>query len=77
MDKQNEPFDAIVKRVFGPEARLTGSVGTGKGPGHVRILVDRVLLPSRVLGIGPTFEAALQDAQRQVTKDAAENPDAF
>lgn len=64
MDRRNEVFDAMLKRIFGPEARLSGSVGTRKRPGVIRIVVGR-----RVLGTGPTFEAALQDAQRQVAKD--------
>lgn len=64
MDRRNEVFDAMLKRIFGPEARLSGSLGTCKRRGVIRIVVGR-----RVLGIGPTFEAALQDAQRQVTKD--------
>lgn len=64
MDRFSDTFDATVKRIFGPNARLFATVGTMKGPGQLRILLDR-----RVLGIGRTFADALQDAQRQLTKD--------
>ena len=64
MDRHNEVFGGMVQRVFGPDARLAGSIGTVKRPGELRIVVGR-----RVLGTGPTFAAALQDAQRQVRKE--------
>jgi hypothetical protein len=64
MNRYDETFDATVKRIFGPNARLVATTGTVKRPGQLRILLDR-----RVLGIGRTFADALQDAQRQLTKD--------
>ena len=36
MDRHNETFDAMVKRLFGPDARLAGSVGTLERPGDLR-----------------------------------------
>jgi hypothetical protein len=42
-------------RLFGPSARLTGTAGSAKGPGEVRIVVD-----GRTLGRGQTFRQALE-----------------
>ncbi len=56
--KINERFEAIVQRTFGPTAALTGSMGTPDEPGDVQIILD-----GRPIGTGPTFEAALQQAQ--------------
>lgn len=65
MNRYDQTFDATVKRIFGPEARMTATLGTVKRPGQLRIVLDH-----RVLGIGRTFADALQDAQRQLMKDA-------
>lgn len=64
MPRYDDTLEATIKRIFGPAARLTGTVGTMKRPGEIRIILDR-----RMLGIGPTFAMALQDAQRQVRKE--------
>jgi hypothetical protein len=64
MNRYDETFDATVKRIFGPNARLVATVGPLKRPGQLRIVLDR-----RVLGIGRTFAEALQDALRQMWKD--------
>lgn len=58
MDKQNEIYDRMVKRVFGPNAVLAGSMGTPAEPGDVRILFNR-----HVIGSGATFAEALSAAQ--------------
>lgn len=65
MNRYDQTFDATVKRIFGPEAQMTATLGTVKRPGQLRIVLDH-----RVLGIGRTFADALQDAQRQLMKDA-------
>lgn len=64
MNRYDHTFDATIKRIFGPGARLTATLGTVKRPGQLRIVLDH-----RVLGIGRTFADALQDAQRQLMKD--------
>lgn len=57
-DKTNERYEAMVQRTFGPGAELAGSMGTPAEPGAAEIRLD-----GRVIGTGPTFEAALQQAQ--------------
>jgi hypothetical protein len=44
-----------VRRLFGPSARLTGSAGSGRGPGVLEIKVD-----GRTIGSGSSFGQALQ-----------------
>jgi len=56
MDKHREQFDRMTKLVFGPSARLDGSIGSARDPGHIRIVVD-----GRTLGSGSTFGQALAD----------------
>jgi len=58
MDKTNQQIDDQVKRMFGPGAELTGSMGSSVAPGTLEILVS-----GRVVGTGATFQDALRDAQ--------------
>jgi hypothetical protein len=66
MDRHIRTFDQHAKRVFGPSATVAGSIGSERGPGEIRILLD-----DRIIGTGPTFEAALQAAQRKAAGMAA------
>jgi hypothetical protein len=59
-----EHFNNLVRRMFGDEARFDGAIGTERRPGEIRIVCR-----GRVLGRGPTFKAALQDAQRTAAKE--------
>ena len=59
MDRHNETFDAMVKRVFGPAAELDGSIGSPQQPGIIKIVLD-----GRTIGVGGSFQEALSDAQR-------------
>jgi len=49
-------LNQATKRLFGPSARLTGTAGSAKGPGHVAIILD-----GRQLGSGASFQDALRD----------------
>lgn len=49
-----------VKRLFGPDATVTGRMGSGVGPGNVQIPVG-----DKRLGCGRTFQQALQIASRK------------
>jgi hypothetical protein len=57
MDRHHERFEQIAQRVFGPDARLAGTIGTATAAGELRILIG-----SRVFGAGNTFSRALQAA---------------
>lgn len=57
MRRYEETFDPVVKRIFGPAAAVAGSIGTVRRPGEIRIVVE-----GAALGVGRTFEAALQAA---------------
>jgi hypothetical protein len=50
-----------VQRLFGPNARISGAVGTRKAPGHIEIKVD-----GKTVGSGKDFQAAMQAASRQL-----------
>lgn len=64
MDRHNETFDHHIKRVFGPAAELAGSIGSERKPGAIRIVLD-----DRTIGSGPSFETALQAAQRTAARE--------
>ena len=59
MDKHNETFDAIAKRIFGPAATIGGSIGSAENPGEFQIIVE-----GKTIGTGPTFNQAMQAAHR-------------
>jgi hypothetical protein len=67
MDKFNEQLDTLVKRIFGPSARLDGAIRfadrTWRGL--------RILLGRRIIGTGPTFQAALQAAEQKSERSKA------
>ena len=50
----DQQFERIAKSVFGPDARLSGSVGSARYPGDLTIRLD-----GRILGSARTFQAAL------------------
>jgi hypothetical protein len=56
----------VTKRLFGQDARLCGSIGSARGPGHIEIRAN-----GRTLGTGRTFEQALQDTSRRQREVAA------
>ena len=56
MDEALYRQNQATKRLFGPSATLAGSIGSGRGAGHIEIKCD-----GRTLGSGPSFERALQD----------------
>jgi hypothetical protein len=62
MDEALYRGQQTVQRVFGPHAVLTGSIGSGRGPGVVEIKAD-----GRTLGRGPNFEQALADVTTRAT----------
>ncbi|NLY02895.1 MAG: hypothetical protein GXY83_43140 [Rhodopirellula sp.] len=62
MDKHREQFDRMTKLVFGPSARLDGSIGSAREPGHIRIVVA-----GRTLASGPDFATALQAASERLS----------
>jgi hypothetical protein len=57
MDLYQERITATVQRVFGSGASVGGSMGSGKFPGVLTVLLD-----GKPLGSGRTLEAALQRA---------------
>ena len=59
MDKTSQVFDDHVKRIFGPDAAFTGESGTSERLGSAEIRVN-----GRLIGRGPNFQLALQNAQR-------------
>jgi hypothetical protein len=50
----------VVRQLFGDAARIIGSIGSGRHPGRLTVLVD-----GRPLGSGGTLEAALQRATKR------------
>jgi hypothetical protein len=56
-----ERLQQTVLRLFGPTARLNGSFGTVAQPGQLEIVVG-----NKQIGVGATFQAALQAASRQL-----------
>ena len=66
MDKQNEQFDNHVKRLFGPAATITGSMGSPVAPGDIRIVLD-----DHTIGSGGTFREALQEARKAMKAEFA------
>lgn len=61
-DKQNEIYERHVMQVFGPDAVLTGVMGSETAAGDVRIQIN-----GRTVGTGMTFQEALQTAQRALS----------
>ena len=51
-----------VKQLFGPDATVTGRMGSGVAPGNVQIHVG-----DKRLGCGRTFQQALQIASRKAS----------
>ncbi len=68
MTRQDEVFDGIVKRVFGPAAELGGSIGTVKRPGELRVVVA-----GRTIGRGANFADALQAGLATAAGETAAN----
>jgi hypothetical protein len=66
--KELEQHQRQVLLAFGPTAQIGGSLGSGRGPGELRITVDDVQL-----GRGPDFATALRSAQRRAA-ELAETP---
>jgi hypothetical protein len=60
MDKHLAQHQRQVLLAFGPTARIGGSLGSGRGPGVIRIDLD-----DQQLGSGGTFQEALSAAQRR------------
>ena len=52
-----------VKQLFGPDATVTGRMGSGVAPGNVQIHID-----GRRLGCGRTFQQALTIASKRLAK---------
>ena len=71
MDRHLQKFQDSVRRIFGDAARLDGCLGTETRGGEIRIILDH-----RTIGSGPTFEAALQAAQRNVGNEGSRMIDA-
>jgi hypothetical protein len=74
MDRHIERLEQITQRVFGPDARLAGTSGTAAAAGELRILIG-----SRVLAAGNTFQhaleaAAIAAAERQPIRERAGKP---
>ncbi len=66
MDEALYRQNQAVARLFDGAATITGSIGSRRGPGELRIVVD-----GRTLGTGRTFEQALQAVahrQREVAR---------
>ena len=57
MDEARYRQEQATKRLFGPSATFAGSIGSGRGAGHIEIKCG-----GKTLGSGPSFERALQDA---------------
>jgi len=51
-----------VARLFDGAATITGSIGTAKAPGELRIVLD-----GRTIGTGESFGQALQSASTALT----------
>jgi hypothetical protein len=62
MDRHLEHLDEITKRQFGTSAALAGRGDDSRGPGRLEIRLD-----GRIIGSGPSFQAALQDVTRRTT----------
>jgi len=56
MDEARYRQDQAAKRVFGPSARISGTIGSARGPGVLEIRID-----DRTIGRGQSFSAALAD----------------
>ncbi len=72
MDKINQKFDDMVKRVFGTGAVLTGCMGSSRSPGDVRIQIA-----GRVIGMGDTFQRAFTDAQATARREIGRQADSL
>ncbi len=51
-----------VARLFDGAATISGSIGSARGPGHIRIMLD-----GQVVGSGESFATALQAASTALT----------
>jgi hypothetical protein len=56
MDLWRQRQEVLVRQAFGASAQLTGSIGSGRAPGELHIVVDGV-----TLGSGASFSQALAD----------------
>jgi len=62
MDKHTERLDAVVKRFWGPDARLSGAAAKDRQPGRFDIQLGK-----NIVGTGPTFQAAINQARRSAS----------
>lgn len=65
MQRTNTQHEDQVSRLFGPSARLIGSMGTVARPGRLAIEVG-----GRVVGAGRTLAAAVDAASRAMSAAA-------
>ena len=68
----NQQYDRHVKRIFGPSARVDGSMGSPVAAGELRILLD-----GHTIGRGSDFETALQDARESAGRYLSHQADKF
>lgn len=62
MELRHEQQELAIQRVFGSNATLGGSMGSGRHPGVLTISVD-----GKPWGSGRTLEAAICDASRRAS----------
>ena len=70
VDKHTEQLDNHVKRIFGPSATVTGSMGSAVAAGDIRIILD-----GTTIGSGLTFADALQAARKSAGRDLSHQGD--
>ena len=61
MNLWQERHDSLVKRLFGHDARLGGTIGTVAQPGRLEIAVG-----DQTIGSGRTWQETLANASRQL-----------
>ena len=63
--------EVLVRQAFGASAQLTGSIGSGRAPGELHIVVDGV-----TLGSGASFSQALADVTHRREEVSLARPSA-
>ena len=61
MDLWRQRYEVFVRQAFGASAQLTGSIGSGRAPGELHIVVGGV-----TLGSGASFSQALADVTHRI-----------